>query len=110
MRSTRNTACSCVILEQDWGPSLRGARDSVGHEELFSFLLMNSEVIVVQSQHHSLKPEWSSTQRFLKKWSLDADDQSGPLCHAFHIGNGAISPCTTQSPSTLSRCEDNFFL
>lgn len=66
MRSTRNTSYFCVILEGDWDPSVRGVRDSVGNEELFPFLVLNNEVIVLQSQHHFLKPVWSSTGALLK--------------------------------------------
>ena len=39
VRSTRNTECSCVILEGDRGPSLRGARDRASATKtLFPFL------------------------------------------------------------------------
>ena len=41
----------------------RCARQGVGHEDLVSFLVLSSEVIVLRSQHHSLKSAWSSTQR-----------------------------------------------
>ena len=67
----RSMHAKCNVLLCHSGEGLgsireRCARQGVGHEGLFPFLLLNSEMIVLQSQHHSLKPAWSSTQRFLE--------------------------------------------
>ena len=43
------------------------------------------------------------------KWSPKADDQSGLLCPAFHIGNDAISPYRARLPSTLLDLSITFF-
>ena len=66
VRSTRNESFSCVILMgcriHHWEP-----RETVSaSKSSFPSLVLNGKGIVLQFQHHSQKPAWSSTQRILE--------------------------------------------
>ena len=86
MRSARNTA-DLASFWRGIGVHHCEVRETGCRQRSALFLSCTeaSEVIVLQSQHHSLKPAWSSTQRFLENGLQRPFLLTGQNCQAHFL-------------------------